>query len=153
MTQAKLTSLYGNITKANNGSYKSGFGSRSRSSEDCMIVEKACSNSNLSKGHGPSDFLNLEGEERGHRNNLGMKRAHVEISSPRNSSVKSPSSVEIVSNDASTNGFVTARTKLVFYFYFEHFLFVTCCDYTSHEGFLFLLFFYRLKYCQSICRV
>lgn len=114
MTQAKLTSLYGNITKANNGSYKSGFGSRSRSSEDCMIVEKACSNSNLSKGHGPSDFLNLEGEERGHRNNLGMKRAHVEISSPRNSSVKSPSSVEIVSNDASTNGFVTARTKLVF---------------------------------------
>lgn len=114
MTQAKLTSLYGNITKANNGSYKSGLGSRSKSSEDCMIVEKACSNSNLSQGHGLSKFVNLEEEERGHRNTLGMKRAHVEISSPRNDSVKSPSSVEIVNNDASSNGFVTARTKLVF---------------------------------------
>ncbi|KAJ0111482.1 hypothetical protein Patl1_03020 [Pistacia atlantica] len=112
MTQAKLTSLYGNITKANNGSYKSGLGSRSKSSEDCVIVEKACSNSNLSKGHGLSKFVNLEEEERGHRNTLGMKRAHVEISSPRNDSVKSPSSSEIVNNDASSNGFVTARTKL-----------------------------------------
>lgn len=114
MTQAKLESLYGNnIRKTNNGSSKSGLNSKNIDSGDCMIVEKSSSYSSLPKGNSVSNFFKVEDEERGHRNTLGMKRAHVEISSPTNSNSKSPSGTEKVHDDVSGNGFVTAKAKLV----------------------------------------
>ncbi|KAI9177636.1 hypothetical protein LWI28_017609 [Acer negundo] len=109
MTQAKLASLYGdNIRKVN----RSGMNSKSTSCEDCLIVEKPYLYSNLPKGHGVSASVKVEEEERGCRNTLGMKRAHIEISSPKNDNVKSPSSTEKANDDVSGNGFVTARAKL-----------------------------------------
>ncbi|KAK0589058.1 hypothetical protein LWI29_009112 [Acer saccharum] len=109
MTQAKLASLYGdNITKVN----RSGMNSKSTSSEDCLIVEKPYLYSNLPKDHGASASIKVEEEERGCGNTLGMKRAHIEISSPKNDNVKSPSSTEKANDDVSGNGFVTARAKL-----------------------------------------
>ncbi|KDP46288.1 hypothetical protein JCGZ_10128 [Jatropha curcas] len=113
MTQAKLTSLYGNnIMKANIGSHKSSLNSKSNTSDDCMIVERAYSYNNHSKGHGLSAYIKNEEEERGSGNALGSKRSHEEIRSPRNESAMSPPSNDEASTDVSGNGFVTARAKL-----------------------------------------
>ncbi|KAL5860685.1 hypothetical protein ACOSQ4_001981 [Xanthoceras sorbifolium] len=113
MTQAKLASLYGdNITKVNSGSNRSGMKYKSTSSEDCMIVEKPYLYSNLPKGHDVSTSVKVEEEEKGHGNALGMKRAHIKISSPKNENAMSPSSTEKANDDVSGNGFVTARAKL-----------------------------------------
>ncbi|XWS40596.1 hypothetical protein CRYUN_Cryun17cG0009300 [Craigia yunnanensis] len=113
MTQTKLTSLYGNkISRANNCSYKSSLDSKKNSSKDCVIVEKGHSYHNFPRGHSVSTFSKVEEEERGHVNSLGTKRAHVEISSPRNDSARSPSSNEEANDDVSGNGFVIARAKL-----------------------------------------
>ncbi|KAL5793393.1 hypothetical protein ACOSP7_001987 [Xanthoceras sorbifolium] len=113
MTQAKLASLYGdNITKVNSGSNRSAMKYKSTSSEDCMIVEKPYLYSNLPKGHDVSTSVKVEEEEKGHGNALGMKRAHIKISSPKNENAMSPSSTEKANDDVSGNGFVTARAKL-----------------------------------------
>ncbi|KAL9454377.1 hypothetical protein AB3S75_009881 [Citrus x aurantiifolia] len=113
MTQEKLASLYGNnIMKPNTGSFRSMLNSKSNGSEDCVLVEKSSLFSNLPKGHNVSKFVKVEEEERGYTNSSGMKRAHVEISSPTNSISKSPSATENVNNDVSANGFVTAKAKL-----------------------------------------
>lgn len=129
MTQAKLASLYGNnIMKTNTGSFRSTLNSKSESSEDCMIVEKSSLFSNLPKGHDISKFVKVEEEETGQRNSSGIKRAHVEISSPTNWISNSPSGTENVNNDVSANGFVTAKAKLVLVLHlnpFSQFLFVT----------------------------
>ncbi|KAK9272382.1 hypothetical protein L1049_002753 [Liquidambar formosana] len=112
LTQAKLSSLYGNnILRANHGLHKSSLNSISNSLEDCIIVDKAHSYPNHPKGHGASTFLKVEEEERTQGNSLGTKRAHMEISSPQNEITKSPSSNEEVNTDTG-NGFVTARAKL-----------------------------------------
>lgn len=114
MTQAKLTSLYGNkITRANNCSYKSSLDSKNNSSKDCFIVEKGHSSHNFPRRHSVSNFTKVEEEERGHGNSFGTKRAYKEIGSPRNSTARSPSSNEEVNADVSGNAFVTARAKLV----------------------------------------
>lgn len=111
ITQAKLTSLYGN--KANAGSHNSSWKSkRSSNSDDCMIVEMADSHYNHPRGHNLSNHMKSEENERGHGNTLVSKRIHEEISSPRNDSLRSPS----INEDGNTNGasgFVTARAKLV----------------------------------------
>ncbi|KAH9743508.1 fidgetin-like protein 1 [Citrus sinensis] len=113
MTQEKLASLYGNnIMKTNTGSFRSMLNSKSNGSEDCVIVEKSSLFSNLPKGHNVSKFVKVEEEERGYTNSSGMKRAHVDISSPTNWISKSPSATENVNNDVSANGFVTAKAKL-----------------------------------------
>ncbi|XP_022774268.1 ATPase family AAA domain-containing protein FIGL1-like [Durio zibethinus] len=113
MTQAKLTSLYGNkITTANNCSYKSSLNSKDNSSKDCVIVEKGHSYHNLRRGHSVSTFSKVEEEERGHGNSSGTKRAHIEISTFRNDSERSSPSNEESNADVSGNGFVTARAKL-----------------------------------------
>ncbi|KAL6325206.1 hypothetical protein AAG906_023051 [Vitis piasezkii] len=106
LTQSKLISLYGN----DKSSYKSSMHSKSSSSEDCVIVEKAHSYHSHPKGQGA--FLKVEEEERAHGNGLGTKRAHMEISSPGNDIAKSPSSNEETQNDGFGKGFVTARAKL-----------------------------------------
>ncbi|XP_043703380.1 ATPase family AAA domain-containing protein FIGL1 isoform X2 [Telopea speciosissima] len=112
MTQAKLTSIYGNKVKENNSSYKCMLNSRSNGSEDCTIVEKAHSfNQNHHKGHGITSFLQAEEEAKPH-GGYGIKRAHMETGSPRFESIKSPSSTEEANADVSGNGFVTARAKL-----------------------------------------
>ncbi|KAM7267183.1 hypothetical protein ACFE04_009349 [Oxalis oulophora] len=86
-TQAKLTDLYGkSITRLRTEPSKS-FLAPVKDTEDCMIVEKAHSH-------------------------LGTKRAHLEISSPRIDSGKSPSCNEEAIDDVSGNGFVTARAKM-----------------------------------------
>lgn len=129
MTQEKLASLYGNnIMKTNTGSFRSMLNSKSNGSEDCVIVEKSSLFSNLPKGHNVSKFVKVEEEERGYTNSSGMKRAHVEISSPTNWISKSPSATENVNNDVSANGFVTAKAKLVLISHrnpFSQFLIVT----------------------------
>lgn len=109
LTQSKLISLYGN----DKSSYKSSMHSKSNSSEDCVIVEKAHSYHSHPKGQGASAFLKVEEEERAHGNGLGTKRGHMEISSPGNDIAKSPSSNEETQNDGFGKGFVTARAKLV----------------------------------------
>lgn len=108
LTQSKLISLYGN----DKSSYKSSMHSKSNSSEDCVIVEKAHSYHSHPKGQGASAFLKVEEEERAHGNGLGTKRGHMEISSPGNDIAKSPSSNEETQNDGFGKGFVTARAKL-----------------------------------------
>ncbi|KAF2316425.1 hypothetical protein GH714_041766 [Hevea brasiliensis] len=53
ITQTKLTSLYGNnITKANTGSHTSSINSKTNNSDECMVIERAHSYHNHSKGHG-----------------------------------------------------------------------------------------------------
>lgn len=113
MTQAKLTS---NMTRASNGLNKGFWSSKSNKSDDCIIVEKLCPHNNQVKGHGVSSFLKVEDEDRAYGSAAGAKRVHLEISSPRIDNAKSPSNNEEVNADASGNGFVTARAKLVFIF-------------------------------------
>ncbi|KAL4354649.1 hypothetical protein GQ457_06G040800 [Hibiscus cannabinus] len=113
MTQAKLTSLYGNkITRVNNCPYRSSMDSKNNSSKDCFIVEKGHSYQNFPRGHSISNFSKVEEEDRGHGNSFGTKRAYREISSPGNNSARSPSSNEEANADVSGNAFVTARAKL-----------------------------------------
>ncbi|XP_042496759.1 ATPase family AAA domain-containing protein FIGL1 [Macadamia integrifolia] len=112
MTQAKLTSIYGNKVKENYSSYKHQLNSRSNSSEECTIVEKPySSNQSHHKGHGVTSFLQAEEEAKPH-GGYGIKRAHMETGSPRIECIKSPSSTEEANADVSGNGFVTARAKL-----------------------------------------
>lgn len=113
MTQAKLTS---NMTRAFNGLNKGFWSSKSNNSDDCIIVEKPRSHNNQVKGHGASPFSKVEDEDRAYGSASGAKRAHMEISSPRIDNAKSLSSNEEANADASGNGFVTARAKLVFIF-------------------------------------
>ncbi|KAG5527045.1 hypothetical protein RHGRI_028089 [Rhododendron griersonianum] len=115
LVQAKLTSIYGNsISHANNSPpSKSSLNSKSNSSEDCTIIEKAHSYRNLPKGQGISTFSSVEEEERAHGSSNGTKRTHKEFSSPRNENIiKSPKCDEEANTDVSSNGFVTARAKL-----------------------------------------
>ncbi|KAK3036461.1 hypothetical protein RJ639_030060 [Escallonia herrerae] len=112
LTQAKLTSLYGNISRTNNGSKKSSINSKGSSSEDCIVVEKAHSFHINSRGQATNTLIKLEEEERTHGSSLGSKRMHVEISSPKNEILMSPSGNEEANTDISGNGFVTARAKL-----------------------------------------
>lgn len=66
---------------------------------------------NVSKEN-DNTFEAVDDEERGRENSYGAKRLHLEITSPSNRNVKSPSCNEESENDASGSGFVTARTKL-----------------------------------------
>lgn len=61
---------------------------------------------------GSSTYINLD-EERINGSRLGSKRAHIEMSSPRNEKLSSPSSNSEADAGVTGNGFVTARTKLV----------------------------------------
>lgn len=114
LTQAKLTSLYGNISRENNSTYKKSLNSKGYNSEECVVVEKPHSYNIHSRVHHTSTYAKSEEEERAHGSGLGSKRTHIEISSPRNAITTSPSSNEEANNDVSSgNGFVTARAKLV----------------------------------------
>ncbi|KAM7509250.1 hypothetical protein LguiA_019703 [Lonicera macranthoides] len=112
LTQSKLTSLYGNISRENNSTYKKSPNSKGYNSEECVVVEKPHSYNIHSRGHRPSTYAKSEEEERTHGSGLGSKRTHIEISSPRNV-IMSASRNEEANNDVSaSNGFVTARAKL-----------------------------------------
>ncbi|GLU02256.1 hypothetical protein SLE2022_195110 [Rubroshorea leprosula] len=109
----KLASLYGNkIAMANNASCKTSLNLKAKSSEDCVIVEKAHSYHNPPRGHGVSTLCKVEEDERGLGNTLGTKRVHNEIRSPRQDRARSPSISEEAHADVSGNGFVTAKAKL-----------------------------------------
>jgi hypothetical protein len=106
ITKAKSTS---NITTASNCLYKSFLSSKSNNSADCIVVEKPHAN-----GRGALSSPKFEEEERAYGNGVGAKRAHLEVCGPRIDNARSPSSNEEANPDASGNGFVTARAKLVF---------------------------------------
>ncbi|GFY87328.1 hypothetical protein Acr_05g0009670 [Actinidia rufa] len=89
MTQAKLATMYGNSPPC-----KSFLNFRRIGSEDCTIMEKAHSYHSLPKAQGISTFSKVEDEERAHGNSFGTKRTYMEISSPRNENMKSPTSNE-----------------------------------------------------------
>ncbi|KAF9600345.1 hypothetical protein IFM89_008516 [Coptis chinensis] len=112
MTQAKLTSMMyaSKLSKPNNSLFKNAANFKSNSSEDGAIGNTHTDNQNLHKNHGIPASVQIEDEERHQENSLATKRAHLVISSPKNENMKSPSCIE--ENDASGNGFVTARTKL-----------------------------------------
>ncbi|KAK9749828.1 hypothetical protein RND81_02G153600 [Saponaria officinalis] len=84
--------------------------SKVKNSDDCILLDKACS-SNIHLG-GHSMFPRSEEEERTLGSSLGAKRPHMETRSPRNESVRSPLGNEETNGEVSGNGFVTARIKL-----------------------------------------
>ncbi|KAJ4831128.1 Fidgetin-like protein 1, partial [Turnera subulata] len=113
MTQAKLTSLYGNnIAKGNKGVQKISLNAKRSNREDCMIIDKAHTNHYCPKGSDLSNCAEIQEEERGYGSSFGLKRSHAEICSPKNDNVKSPCSSQETNSDVSGNGFVTARAKL-----------------------------------------
>ncbi|KAG5049615.1 hypothetical protein JHK85_010718 [Glycine max] len=63
-------------------------------------------------GFDPHAFAHFR-DERKRQHNQAAKRVHMENNSPRVGFLKSPSSKEDVNPDAYGNGFVTARTKLL----------------------------------------
>ncbi|XP_022895055.1 ATPase family AAA domain-containing protein FIGL1 isoform X1 [Olea europaea var. sylvestris] len=106
LIQGKLTSLYGNVSRENNRSF-----TKDKSSEDCVLVEKNYPSHFSLKNHSVPAFIKAEGEK-SHGKSFNTKRPHRELISPKNENVKSPSCSEEAENDASGNGFVTARAKL-----------------------------------------
>lgn len=64
------------------------------------------------EGRGLSTYIDVD-EERTNGSSFRSKRAHVEISSPKNINVVSPSSNGDADAGVTGNNFVTARTKLV----------------------------------------
>lgn len=108
LIQAKLTSLYGNGSKENNQSFM-----KDKISEDCVVIEKNYSSHNYPQNHSMSTITKVEEEEEARGVSFKTKRLHRESISPRNENVKSPSGSEEADVDASSNGFVTARAKLV----------------------------------------
>ncbi|KAL2505383.1 P-loop containing nucleoside triphosphate hydrolase superfamily protein [Abeliophyllum distichum] len=106
LLQGKLTSLYGKVSRENNRSF-----TKDNSSEDCVLVENNYSSRFSPKNHSVPGFIKAEGEQ-SHGNSFISKRPHREIISPKNENVQSPSCSEEADNDASGNGFVTARAKL-----------------------------------------
>lgn len=112
--QIKLTALSPNSNpKANYSTYKYSVNSKSSSSEDCMIVENNQSYHSYSRPQGASSLVTVEEGERPHSY---TKHIHVESVSPRNDNIKCPTVNEEANDDASGNGFVTAKTKLVYCF-------------------------------------
>ncbi|XP_024991442.1 ATPase family AAA domain-containing protein FIGL1 isoform X2 [Cynara cardunculus var. scolymus] len=101
LLHGKSTTLNGSISRANNNMHNNSVNSRGNGSEDCILVQ----------GHGSFTCINVD-EERTHGSSLRSKRAHMEISSPRNETVLSPSSKSEANAGISGNSFVTARTKL-----------------------------------------
>ncbi|XP_021888249.1 ATPase family AAA domain-containing protein FIGL1 isoform X2 [Carica papaya] len=113
ITQTKLTSLYGNnFGSTSNSISNSSLNHHNEGADDCSLVGRAHSCSTYPKGHGSPIFLKVEENERGNVNSLGTKRAHVDISSPINVSVRSLNDEE-ANADVPGNGFVTARAKLM----------------------------------------
>lgn len=112
MIQTKLSSLYGDFTKVNCGPNRSGMNHKINS-DDCMVIEKSHLSSNLPKEHDITSDIKVSEEEKGHLCILRMKRAHTEINSPKKDYAMPPASND-EADDVSGNGFVTARTKLVY---------------------------------------
>ncbi|KAI3748136.1 hypothetical protein L6452_11033 [Arctium lappa] len=101
LLHGKSTTSYGSISRANHNIHNDSVNPRGNGSEDCILLQ----------GRGSSTCTNVE-EERTHGSSLRSKRAHVEISSPRNETVLSPSSKSEANAGVAGNSFVTARTKL-----------------------------------------
>lgn len=106
MIQTKLTFLYEHGSKENNQSSMA-----DKISEDCAVVDK---NYSGYKNHSMSTITKAEEVEGARGSSFKTKRLHRESISPRIENLKSPSGSEEVDVDASSNGFVTARAKLVF---------------------------------------
>ncbi|CAI9111576.1 OLC1v1011833C1 [Oldenlandia corymbosa var. corymbosa] len=109
LLQTKLTYLYGNPSKPKSCS---GSAPHNSSDNDCILVEMGDSTPNFAKNLNSTGPNKAEVDERGAVNYFGAKRLHTETTSPRIDGLKAPSSSEDTENDASGNGFVTARMKL-----------------------------------------
>lgn len=116
MTQTKITSIYGSKDmKPNSISNRKLLNSEGRTPQDCIDVDNECiSNHNFRKSQGRPSYIQVEEAERPYGMTLKTKRRQTEFTSPICESAKSPSSNEEASVDKYGNGFVTARTKLVF---------------------------------------
>ncbi|OVA12365.1 hypothetical protein BVC80_5291g1 [Macleaya cordata] len=113
MTQTKLTSLYSSkVSNTNTSLYKNPLISKSNSSVDYNSERVQSYDQNHHKSHSVSKSLQVEDDEKPLANRFGTKRIHLEVSSHGNENVKPPPQNE--ETDVSGNGFVTARTKLVF---------------------------------------
>lgn len=113
LTQAKLTSLYGNFSKANNNCSENSVVAVNTVSEDCMLVDKVNSFTGHQARHVASSSSKREEEKASPMNNLGSKRLHTDISSSCIDLMKSPSTNDETDADQSRSSFVTARAKLV----------------------------------------
>ncbi|CAA0824634.1 P-loop containing nucleoside triphosphate hydrolases superfamily protein [Striga hermonthica] len=107
LVQSKLTSLYGNGSKENNKSF-----TKDKVSEDCVVTERGPSSCNDPNNHSVLTTCKPEEDDEVRVVNFKTRRLHRNSFSPRNEFTKSPSMIEEVDVDASTNGFVTARAKL-----------------------------------------
>uniref|UniRef100_A0A7N0US05 AAA+ ATPase domain-containing protein n=1 Tax=Kalanchoe fedtschenkoi TaxID=63787 RepID=A0A7N0US05_KALFE len=108
LTQTKLTSLYGNLSGANNRSNRNS----ANASEDCMLVDKVNPFTSQQARRVTSSSSKMEEERISLRNNLGTKRLHMDISSSSTDLMKSPSSKDDSDADQPGGSFVTARAKL-----------------------------------------
>ncbi|KAK4795068.1 hypothetical protein SAY86_013062 [Trapa natans] len=106
VSQATLSSLYGNnLTRQINHSSKASVESKSKCSPSQIILSDKVPSHNHHK-----EFAKFEDKERLHGTALGSKRMHVETRSPSHDPENTPSNME---EEASGNGFMTAKAKLV----------------------------------------
>lgn len=104
MAQTKSTTMYGERALRTNNVSKSFFNLKHNSSEDFRIIEKSQLHASHGKGRTVPSFLRAEGERRTSVNTFVTKRVHMEINNPK---------VNTVNPDVFSNGFVTAKAKLV----------------------------------------
>ncbi|KAI3520681.1 hypothetical protein L1887_10131 [Cichorium endivia] len=97
----KSTTFSGGISRTNNNMHNNSVNSGANSFKDCNIIKRLSS----------STHSNVD-EERTNGSSLRPKRSRMEISSPRNETLLSPSSNNEADSSVTGNGFVTARTKL-----------------------------------------
>lgn len=113
MSPINLASIYGNyLNKRNNIPLKNYTNSKSNSSQEIFSRKVQASFSHQRSPLSP--FSKFSEEDSSHSNTLGTKRMHVEITSPRYGDEGLPSNAEEPIADVS-NGFMTAKTKLVFF--------------------------------------
>ncbi|MQL79791.1 hypothetical protein Taro_012242 [Colocasia esculenta] len=111
LTQAKLTTMYGNkVSRPSNTSYKKML-SEGSTSDDCAVEKAKSSSLNYPKSHS-SVALQVEDDDGPCVITLKPKRRHVGFTSPECEAAISPSSKDDPPAEGCANRFVTARTKL-----------------------------------------
>lgn len=110
LIQAKLTALYGSIPREINRTFR-----KDKFSDDCIVIEKSNLSRKSPKSRSVHTFSKDEEEDTVIAATKWLRRETV---SPRTEIVKSPSCADDDAN-TSSNGFVTAKAKLVRCFLFQ----------------------------------
>lgn len=117
MTQMKITSIYdSNSMNLNERHDKKQLNSEGCISTECIDVENEHSESCNYVKNTDNAGQKTEEEEKSHAISLKIKRKHTQFTSPICATVNSPPGCEEANVEATGNGFVTARAKLVLYF-------------------------------------